>query len=181
MNARLLGIGSIFVAIVAWLMKDKVILQLPATDGDSLVNPNMTRGDVRTILRAKAVEHGYDPDWFDAIAKHESNWKLDARSNPSASDEKYGGAWGPMQVLKTNIERLGFTVEDVTSNAETAGECAARLMDEGRPSTFSDACAWWNAGKMSIDSAPTSTRETYYPQALESLAWVQSNPPEGTA
>ncbi len=157
--------------------RNRIIERLPATS--TLIPTGLTRRDVRIGLRASATAHGFPPEWFDAIGKHESNWKLDARSPPSQADEKYGGAWGPMQMLRTNIERLNYTVAEVISDISSAAECAALLMMEGNPQTFEDAVAWWNAGKKhQSDVSAGSTEQSYLADiTANDLPWVLENPP----
>jgi len=164
-------------AAILYFLREQIEEALPAT-GFLPFGGTLTRHDVRLALRAQASAAGFDPDWFDAIAKHESGWKLDARSPPSASDEKYGGAWGPMQMLRTNIERLGYTVEQVTSDPNLAGEAAAKLMAEGAPQSFTDAVAWWNSGHRTQSEVPAASSENeYLAEIVTDLAWVQNNQP----
>ncbi len=173
------GVLAVGVGAAVYFFRNQITERLPATGSIVNFGADWTRHDVRLALRAQASGFNFNPDWFDAISRHEANWKLDARSPASAADEKYGGAWGPMQMLKTNIERLGYTVEGVTGNPNTAGECAAALMSECNPETFEDAIAWWNAGKKHFAdlSASHDTRTKYYPAVLADLAWVQENQP----
>jgi hypothetical protein len=171
------GLLAIAGAAIAYFFRDKMIETLPATGSLLNVTATYSRRDVRVALRNQASIAGFNPDWFDAIARHESHWKLDARSPPAATDEKYGGAWGPMQMLKTNIERLGYTVEAITSDPDVAGEAAAKLMAEGNPQTFEDAIAWWNSGHKTQAQVPASSTENDYLASVYSdLAYVQENP-----
>src|ERR1700690_1721760 len=97
-------LGGIGIAALVYWKRNDVIAELPAT-GDIPIpfTGSMTRNDVRIALRSQAEAYGFNANWFDAIAKTESNWKLDA-SNNSGPDSKYGGAWGPMQMLSTTLD-----------------------------------------------------------------------------
>jgi len=59
------------------------------------------------ITRFKAAN--LDPAFGCSIIEHESAWDPNARSAPTASDEKYGGAWGLAQLLKITAYKLGYT------------------------------------------------------------------------
>ena len=169
------------IAAIIYFARDKIIGELPATGdiplpgvGDSVY----TRNDVRLALRAQAETAGFDPDWFDAIARHESRWKLDCVSPASASDEKYGGAHGPMQMLKTTAEALGYSIDAIKADPNTAGEAAAKYMKQGNPSTFDDACAYWNTGRKTAEQALSDIPSwTYNVVVQKDLDWVKENQP----
>jgi hypothetical protein len=179
-SEKLAGLAILGIGVAAFFKRDRLVEQLPAKGNiiEAIISGDaMTRGDVRSIIRSHAKAAGFDPDWFDAIAKHESHWRLDAVNN-AGPDAKYGGSYGPMQMLKTNIERLGFTIEDVTTDANKAAQAAVKLMQEGNPKSFEDAVAWWNAGKKDQDLvSPFSSEQIYLAEAIQDLDWVKFNPP----
>lgn len=172
---REFGILAIGAAAAAFFFRERLNGSLPATFSIETFM-NYTRNEVRSILRTRASEAGIDPDWFDAIAHHESRYRLDAVNN-AGPDAKYGGSYGPMQMLATNVARLGYSVDQVTSDPYAAADAAVALWLEGDPNTFEDAVAWWNSGHKHMNDVPaTSTAWTYLASAKNDLAWVKENP-----
>ncbi len=70
-----------------------------------------TKEELMQIVRDAwtRVIKNVDPGLGLAICHHESGWDPNARSKPSASDEKYGGAYGLCQILPPTAKDLGFT------------------------------------------------------------------------
>lgn len=171
----ILPLGVILLGGLLWF-RHFVFQALPATA--DLSNP-LTRKDVRIALRLEAINGGYNPDWFDAIAYVESNWKLDAL-NQTGTDAYWGGSYGPMQMTAVTANRLGYDPIEFLTDARKAGEAAVANFNAVRPKTFADAVSYWNAGVPLFVNLPedNTARTEYYPRAIAALDWVSENPPE---
>lgn len=136
--------------------------------------------ELRSALRNKAYEAGYSPDLFDAIALVESGWKLDA-INKTGADGKYGGSYGPMQILRSNLTKMKFNPDTVCANPTYAAAAAVAYFKTCpvKLTRLKDFVAYWNAGRVNFDtlSNGNSCRTTYYPRILEALDYILVNPP----
>jgi len=164
-------LGTFTLAVAYWF-RDSLTTYLPASGVDF----SMTRNDVRKALRLVASNNGFDPNWFDAIAKIESRWQLDAVNN-TGGDARLGGAYGPMQMTARTAQRLGFNAQDFLTDPILAGEAAAKYLRG--IDTFENVCSYWNAGVVDFNKLGPNhvTRTNYYPKAVDALLWVLENPP----
>jgi hypothetical protein len=69
----------------------------------------MTKQEIVDLVKAACFEAGLDPAYGLGVIEHESGFNPSARSDPKASDEKYGGAWGLCQILPPTARGLGYT------------------------------------------------------------------------
>ena len=176
--ALTLGVATV---LAVYYFREYFLGYLPATGGfapPAFPTNTMNRNWVRVMLRAEAIKGGYDPDWFDAIAYAESEWRLDA-TNLSGPDGARGGAYGPMQMTSATAIALGYDPLMFVVDANYAGEAACRNFDDVKPNTFEDACSYWNAGVSKFANLPANhvTRLDYVPKAIKALALVRANPP----
>jgi hypothetical protein len=175
---KILAIGTLGIGAIAYLARNRIIDALPATG--YLPGEGMNRNDVRLALRAKAIEYGYPAEWFDAIAKVETLWRLDQVNN-TGGDALYGGSYGPMQMTYKTAQSLGYHAPDFLTNPGLAGDAAGEYLQSGQILSFPDAIAWWNGGKKTFAALDQSksTYKDYWPKAQKALEYVTNNPPEG--
>ena len=161
---------------VLYMFRDYLFGYLPASGLDFTMN----RNDVRIALRNQAVASGYDPDWFDAIALHESNWNMGALNRSGYDGSLYGGAYGPMQMTAKTAQALGFDPTRFLTDPAYAAQAAAKNFDDVKPADFHEACSYWNAGTKNYNSLPATNSfvTDYWPKVQTALEFVQSNPPE---
>jgi soluble lytic murein transglycosylase-like protein len=174
--------GLVLIAIGLALVwkRDTITTTLPASNGFDFT---VTRNDVRKTIRQGATNGGYDPDWFDAIAKGESNWKLDIVNN-AGPDARYGGAYGCMQMTATTAKALGYDPQTFLSDAAIMAQAAVDNLNSIHPATFEDACVYWNGGVATgyasigaLDEVKQAKLELYVANAQRNLDWVKENPP----
>lgn len=140
----------------------------------------MTPLQEKVVAAFKAAN--LDPAIGCAIIEHESNWNPKARSDPKASDEKYGGAWGLSQMLVPTARMLGYKGdgpglwdEDVHIRLFIAlVKRNIMLYGSVRPE---DIAAEHNSGKRYAD-APHSTEVLYVPMVMKLYrAWAEKLAP----
>lgn len=120
---------------------------------------------------------GLDPAFGCAIIEHESGWNPNARSPKTASDEKYGGAWGLCQILLTVAQGFGYVGDgpglwDPSTNLYYFCQLTLRNVSKlgGFPEiAIKDLVSMHNSGKI-FDHAPMSTTATYVPAVMKLYA-----------
>ena len=134
---------------------------------------------------------GFDPAFGCAIARQESNWTPDAKSNNSG-DLARGGAFGLCQMtMKTAVAlgHLSITPKDLLDpaiNASIAAELCVANAKHVRVTVlakkplnleayYEDLAALYNSGKVYKD-APFVTKGTYCVRVLEFWRQYQKHP-----
>ena len=131
------------------------------------------------IIRAAFVAAGLPGELGMAIAKWESGGTFDPnlRSDPHATDEALGGAWGFCQMTFETAQGLGFKgqpqgLRDPQTNAALAAKLCAQNAKRskaafGSDAWVSDVAAAYNSGRIFSDpKLPHVTRDTYVPHVL---------------
>lgn len=131
----------------------------------------MTKTYIQNLVMNMFDDAGLDPAFGCAIVEHESRWNSNARSPVSASDEKYGGAWGLCQILLTTAKDLGYTGDgpglwDPKVNTELFIKLTLRNLHNLHIVSVQDLIAAHNSGK-TYNNSPASTRNEYVPQVLD--------------
>lgn len=131
----------------------------------------MDRHDLVQLIRDTFTEQGLDPNFALAICEHESGLHPQARSPASASDEKYGGAWGLCQILLATAKDFGYTGDgpglwDPALNLQFFAALTRRNIAAWKTTDVSDLICLHNSGKP-LYKAPESTRTVYLPTVLK--------------
>lgn len=140
----------------------------------------MSRAELVALVRARAASWGWDPDWWQAIAEHESHMNPRAR-NLTGGDAARGGSYGLMQIsLKSArawMKDPDFTPEqlyDPNIHLAVAGTGFATF--KPAPKSLEDAAALWNAGRRFADlPIDHQTRTAYVPAVLLAYSAIQSS------
>lgn len=141
-----------------------------------------SRKRVRIALRRESINRKLNPNWLDAIGAVEGPyWKPNA-VNLTGGDAARGGAYGATQITAKTARAYGYEgpMEALLKDESLMAKWSAIILSAGQPKSYEDAIAWWNAGRKRFADLPPDhmTRTKYLPKALDSLAWVEANPPE---
>ena len=123
--------------------------------------------DLQNLVISRFVEAGLDPAFGCAIIEHESNWNPKARSPVTASDEKYGGAWGLCQLTLVTAKGLGYSGDgpglwDPHVNCQYFIKLTQRNISQLHTVSIEDLISAHNSGKLYLH-APFTTRTQYVP------------------
>lgn len=127
----------------------------------------MTRSYLQNLVINKFHDANLNAAFGCAIIEHESNWNEKARSPSTASDEKYGGAWGLSQLLLSTAHDLGYVGQgeglwDPAVNVDLFIKLTNRNLHHLHIVSINDLIAAHNSGKV-FNSSPASTRDVYVP------------------
>ena len=171
----------------AWLVGAALVLVLVLAVRAVVVSSDRMREFLREAFEAR----GLPPEWGEALAAVESGGgnpdaiRSDA-ANDSGPDAARGGAYGATQITIQTARDAGFNVSaaelaaspalqariTATIVAEGFGYQAGEPYRYGRPETFEDAAAIWNAGRPFAALPASSSARPYVVAAQHALVRV---------
>ena len=134
----------------------------------------MDRSDIVDLIKTTFTEQGLDPYFGLAICQHESNFNAHARSPISATDEKYGGAYGLAQITVATAKSLGFTGDpsalfDPNVNIQFFCALTRHNISTWKTNDINDLICIHNSGRPQY-KAPAITINQYLPVVLKLYA-----------
>ena len=143
----------------------------------------VSRQRIRRALRTAFEDFELDPAWGEALGETESG--LQPAVNMTGGDLARGGSFGPTQISQKTARAFGYkgAMETLNTDPELAADLTAAMVADGfaerggaiyhygRPLSFDQMLAVWNAGRLDSDPAlPIITRRDYIPRANRILA-----------
>ncbi len=136
------------------------------------------RARLLPLFRAAAQKHGVPLAWLLALAHRESAFR-NVRSKPGASDDRRGGAFGPLQMTSATAADLGYRAQatleergaailaDPGIGIDLGARYVARLVKRFGQD-LAKVAAGYNAGPGAVQrgQVPASTRDRYVPAVV---------------